>query len=294
MANVLTVGEIMLEFSNVGNGLYQKSYAGDSFNFAYYFLAISGDRHRIDYLTALGMDDVSEQCLSFVQKHGVGISRCKRDNEHTIGLFTLDNDARGEKNYGYWRGQSAARHLFDFQQDLSGYDWVVFSGITAAILHNRKNLIQSALAAKRKGAKLAYDFNYRNLLWNTEEACTFAKSILPDIDLVKISDEELGLLFPGERIATLSEQYPNAEWVLTCQTKNSEVWQNGTILAKHVFESKNELESIEDSSGAGDAFFAVYLATKLNGLPPKKRLKKGHFVASQVVQVKGSIAEIGF
>lgn len=297
MAKILSIGEIMLEFANAGDGLYRQSFAGDTFNLAYYLRAVadglaggaSAGVHQVDYLTALGMDESSEQCLRFMHKHGVGVSQCVRDEKYTIGLFILDNDARGEKIYSYWRGQSAARYLFDVQRDLSNYDWICFSGITAAILHNNQNLIASAFAAKQQGAQLVFDINYRTLLWSVGEARKFVISVLFMLDMVKISDDEMALLFPDEDIATLSKQYPAAEWVLTCQTGKSEAWRDGIMLARNVFQPNR---TTEDTSAAGDAFLAAYLAAKLSGKTRADNLRIAHMIAKQVVQVKGSIAEI--
>ncbi len=292
MASLLTIGEIMLELSHLGKDIYKKSFGGDAFNFAYYFAKVAGDSHHVDFLTALGVDEISEQCLEFMRNSGVGISQCERVRGRTIGLFTLDNDEHGEKIYGYWRGESAARHLFDRTRDLPDYEWIVFSGITAAITHNRDHLIESVTAAKCRGAELAYDFNYRELLWSAEEAAFFSEKILPAIDLVKISDEELALLFPGQSVKTLSQRYSDAEWILTCQTQKSEAWHNGRSIGRHCFIADDVAQNVVDSSGAGDAFFASYLAMKLKGMPPGERLKIGHEIAAQVVQIRGSIADI--
>ena len=290
MAKILTIGEIMLEMSDIGDGLYRKNFAGDTFNVAYYIRAVSADAHEVDYLTALGADEESAQCLQFMQENGVGTSQCVRDPDKCIGLFLLANDAHGEKRYGYWRGQSAARYLFAEVRDLVGYDWICFSGITAAVLHHRENLIASIMRAKQHGARLVYDCNYRHLLWQAESARNFAESVFDQIDLVKISDEELALLFPEQTIESLSQSYPNSEWVLTCQAHKSEVWKNGTSLARQIFAAPKF--TAVDTSGAGDAFLAAYLTVKLSGESREHALQKGHEIASQVVCVKGSIAEV--
>lgn len=290
MAKILTVGEIMLELSETEDGMYRKSFAGDTFNLGYYLMVASGGAHQVDYLTVLGTDASSEQCLRFMRAHGVGVSPCVRDPDRTIGLFLLTNDARGEKCYHYWRGQSAARNLFNVPRDFSGYDWVCFSGITAAIVYHRERLVAAVRAASEKGARLAYDCNYRSLLWRADDASAFSRGVFPQMDVVKISDDELALLFPGESMATLSQSYPGAEWVLTCKSHKSEAWKNGALLAKRAFLPVSAV--VVDTSGAGDAFLAAYLAAKLDGEQPEDALRRGHAVSSQVVCAKGSITDV--
>ena len=289
MTKILSIGEVMLELSDIGNGLYKKSFAGDTSNFAYYINVTSGGSIVVDYLTAIGYDMNSDDCLKFLVKSGISISRCLRSTEHTIGLFILSNDAKGEKQYGYWRGQSAARHIFDQIQDLSGYNIVYFSGITAAITKNKNNLIKSILLIKNQDVEIVFDFNFRKQLWSPDDAIKFATRILQHISIIKISDEEFDILYPTQNIESLSKEYPNAEWLLTCSRNKAEIWKNGNIIFTYQFEP---IDDIVDSSAAGDAFIATYLTAKLAGTKPQECLHKAHVIASQVVCAKGSIIPI--
>ncbi|MCG8423148.1 MAG: PfkB family carbohydrate kinase, partial [Proteobacteria bacterium] len=213
MARVLSVGEIMLEMSDIGGGLYKKSFAGDTFNMAHYLNLVAGKEIQVDYLTALGSEAESNACVDFMRGLGVGTERCIRNPDRSIGLFILSNDMRGEKQYHYWRNQSAARYLFDEVQDLTGYDLVFLSGITAAITLNKDNLTGGVSTAREQGAMIAYDFNYRPQLWDPDSARAFAERILPLVSLAKISDEEQDILFPGQDISALSLSHAGVEWV---------------------------------------------------------------------------------
>lgn len=286
MVKILSIGEVMLEMSDLGGGLYKKSFAGDSFNMAHYLNAVSAGAIRADYLTAVGGDTLSDACLEFIEQHGVSTKYCLRDTSRTLGMFILSNDAAGEKQYSYWRGQSAARHLFDDVQNLQNYDWIYLSGITAAITRNTQNLIESLVTSK---AQIIYDFNHRHLLWTPEDARRFAANLIPMATVVKISDDELDLLYPEQTLRSLSEQYPNAEWVLTCGGSRAEVWCAGTQKALTEFEP---VQKVIDSSAAGDSFIAAYLTAKIGGENAEAGLNLGHSVASQVVCAKGSIVPI--
>ncbi len=289
MVKILCIGEVMLELSDMGGGLYRKSYAGDTFNVAHYLNVVSHGRIQAEYLTAIGVDAQSDACLEFLKDKGVLTSRCLRDPNRTLGLFILSNDDHGEKQYAYWRGQSAARAIFDQIQDLSSYDLIYFSGITAAITEHKDNLITSIMNARQQGAKIVYDFNYRQLLWGAQAARDFAGRVLPHTDIIKISGEELENLYPGEKIGGLSNMYPHAEWVLTCGGEKAEVWCKGDLVAQKIF---RPIEKIIDSSAAGDAFIATYIAAKLDDINPVSALVRAHAVASQVVCAKGSIVAI--
>ncbi|MEP3247735.1 MAG: sugar kinase [Sneathiella sp.] len=288
-SKILAIGEIMLEMADVGGGLFKRSFAGDTFNVAHYLNAVTSGRLTADYLTALGEDEQSRECLAFMEAHGVSTARCLIDPTRTVGLFILSNDDKGEKQYGYWRGQSAARHVFDQPRDLSGYDLVYFSGITAAITAGKDNFLHSLRGVKQAGGRIAYDYNHRVKLWSQNDALLFAEKITPIADLIKISDEELELLYPDRGMSDLSNAAPEANWVLTCGGEKGEVWRGGTLIAHQEFDA---VETVIDSSAAGDSFIASYIAAEILGQDVQAGLQLGHKVASQVVLGKGSIVPI--
>lgn len=289
MTSILSIGEIMLELSDIGDDLFRKGYAGDTFNVAHYLSVVSNGTLKADYLTAVGEDGYSAACLDFLANHGVSTDRVLRDAHHTIGLFMLGNDERGEKQYGYWRGQAAARHMFDTPQDLTGYSYVYLSGITGAITLNREGLLNSLRHAKAEGATIVYDFNHRPKLWPVGEARTFAEQIFPLVDILKISDEEQEALYSDLTTEALTLKAPQAEWVRTCEGARAELWQNGTCnLAKQF----NLVDQVVDTSAAGDSFIATYLYSKLEGFSPELCLARAHAVASQVICLKGSIVAV--
>lgn len=289
MHSILAIGEVMLEMSDLGDGLYKKSFAGDTFNVLHYLGLLTDGQLQMDYLTMVGEDTPSAECLAFLRAHGVPTGRCLRHPSLTIGMFIISNDDRGEKQYAYWRGQAAARRLFDETRDLSGYDTIYLSGITAAITEGRDNLLASVAEARATGSRVIYDFNHRRQLWSPEAARDFAASILQTTDLAKISDEELDWLYAMTSPAALSAEFPQVKWLLTCGGEKAEVWQAGEVTARRSFTPAAE---VVDSSAAGDSFLAAYLAAEREGAPEETRLERGHFIATQVIGGKGSIVPV--
>ena len=288
MVKLLCIGEIMLEFSQISENLYRKSFAGDTFNVAHYASIVGGSSVEVDYFTAIGTDENSDQCQSFIERNKVGVKKIHRDEIHSIGLFNLSNNDAGEKRYTYWRSDSAARHLFEQKIDLSGYDFVYISGITAAITIHKTNLIDALLKAKNKGAKIVFDFNYRPQLWAADEAKEFSLKLLPLVDILKISDEEFEILFPCKTMSDFSRENHEAELIFTCGGQKAEVWQAGNLLAQEFFEASTK---VIDSSAAGDSFLGAYLAS-YSKFDASQRLKRAHRIAVQVIAHKGSIAPI--
>lgn len=293
---VICVGELMVEMANTQGNIYKKTYAGDTFNTAYYMRAYAPSTWDIHYGTKLGKNTDDKGAVQFIEQFGIGTDYIAYSDTKTIGLFTLGNDENGEKQYGYWRGMSAAKYYFDDVRCFSDFDLVYISGITAAITHNRDNLVQSIKMTKQRtleqGKKviIAYDFNHRRQLWQPSQAKLFAENLMPYCDILKISDEELPWIFGADMtLAQLFEHAPHSEVIFTKGAGGSERWINGAmdmrIPAVHV-------DTVVDTSAAGDSFIALYLTGCLNGKDRIKSLKNASQVASAVLGVKGSIAPI--
>ena len=112
--------------------------------------------------------------------------------------------------------------------------------------------------AKRAGAMISYDPNYRPLLWDSEEeAKKYMRSMIPYADIMKISDEETALLTdfadPHEAAEALLAQGVGCVVVTLgkdgalLKTKNIEVQEKGR-------ECK-----VVDTTGAGDSFWGGLL-----------------------------------
>ena len=82
----------------------------------------------------------------------------------TIGLYAIQLN-NGERNFAYWRENSAARLIADDQKILKhmlgGADIIPFSGITLAILppEGRENLFFILQELRSKGAFISFDPN---------------------------------------------------------------------------------------------------------------------------------------
>lgn len=288
---ILSIGEILLEFIDQGGGHFNQKYAGDTFNAAYYMHKLSSGNIEVEYLTALGDDKFSIDCLEYIESKGIGTSKSILLAEKSMGMFILSSFENGEKNFFYWRGQAAVKDLFSKEQQMNGYDLIYFTGISGAVINNKINLISSLIAAKKTGAKMAYDFNHRQKLWSTDEAKSFANLVLPICDFVKISDEELNWLYPNTTVQGLSNEYNISEWVLTVGSGKCETWVNGQLIYRHEFEVNEEPK---DTSAAGDSFNAAYLVSRLDGGRIEDALRYGHKIASQVVAQKGAIVDLCF
>jgi 2-dehydro-3-deoxygluconokinase len=111
MKRIAIIGECMIELNGAPFGAMEQTYGGDSLNTAVYLARVAGQSVAVDYVTALGMDPISEGMLSRWRAEGVGTDYVLRDPARQPGLYLIQLDAQGERTFLYWRNQSAARYL---------------------------------------------------------------------------------------------------------------------------------------------------------------------------------------
>ena len=139
--NVCSIGEAMIEISNIKNSLYNQSFAGDTLNFCNYL-----DKKKLNafFLSAIGKSEINQSLLDFVKSKNISTKYIKQINQFEIGLYFIKNKDNGEKQFFYWRDESAAKQYFnniDFTnlyKELKNFDYIYFSGITLSIIHVSK------------------------------------------------------------------------------------------------------------------------------------------------------------
>ena len=181
--NVCSIGEAMIEISNIKNSLYNQSFAGDTLNFCNYL-----DKKKLNafFLSAIGKSEINQSLLDFVKSKNISTKYIKQINQFEIGLYLIKNKDNGEKQFFYWRDESAAKQYFnniDFlnlYKELKNFDYIYFSGITLSIIHISKlnNFIKLLKLLKRKKIKIVFDFNIRPSRWNKKNLNIFLDSVL--------------------------------------------------------------------------------------------------------------------
>ena len=162
--NVCSIGEAMIEISNIKNSLYNQSFAGDTLNFCNYL-----DKKKLNafFLSAIGKSEINQSLLDFVKSKKISTKYIKKINQFEVGLYLIKNKDNGEKQFFYWRDESAAKQYFnniDFlnlYKELKNFDYIYFSGITLSIIHISKlnNFIKLLNLLKSKKIKIVFDFN---------------------------------------------------------------------------------------------------------------------------------------
>jgi len=298
-ASVAAIGEVMVEFAPAGSGAspadYRLGFAGDTFNTA---VGLARLGIATSYVTLLGDDPLSDRIIALMQQEGIGDALVQRLAGRQPGLYVIANAPDGERTFRYWRSESPARELWAddrpaqvIEDGLDDFSHIYLSGITLAIMQPpaRQRLRTFLQGYRQRGGTVVFDSNYRPRLWaDAGEARAAIGEFLSvaDIALLTLEDEQAlwGPLPAGEvlqrhRDAGVGELVirQGPEPVITCaggQLKRVDV---------------PAVRDVVDTTGAGDAFNAGYLARRLCGGAAEEAAAWGSRAAGAVIRQRGAI-----
>ncbi|XDF37151.1 sugar kinase [Paracidovorax avenae] len=290
-------GECMLELRGEAFGTMAQSFGGDTLNAAVYLARSSRrDQLTVCYATALGTDAFSDGMASRWHAEGLDTSLVRRLPDRSPGLYMISVDAQGERQFAYWRKDSAATAYFSagstpLEASAGELDALYFSGISLAILppEGRQRLLSLAAEVQRHGGRIVFDNNYRPRLWasaaQAREAFASAYAVA-DIALVTIDDEQAlhdGL--PHEEAVHRSLALPVPELVLKRGPLPTLVRHAGAVLEVPAV----PVARVVDTTAAGDSFAGAYLAQRLAGASAEASARAGNRMAAAVIQHQGAI-----
>src|SRR5260370_20058443 len=192
----------MVELRHTGADACARAYAGDAYNTAVYLKRSLPDA-QVQFLTATGDDAMSRAMRKVWSAEGIDGALGFTVKGGAPGLYLIENDARGERRFHYWRSNSAARRWFELLQDqdetvLWGADAVYLSGISLAILSpvERAGAIELLRRLRPHVGRIAFDPNVRLALWESAQAAAATiDEALSIADIALPSTDDARLLF---------------------------------------------------------------------------------------------------
>jgi 2-dehydro-3-deoxygluconokinase len=290
---VVVFGECMVELSLNGAATALVGYAGDTFNTAVYLRRLG---LATAYGTALGRGDpFSGAILARMDAEGLSRALVIEAPNRLPGLYAISRDANGERTFYYWRGEAPAREYWELvdrgaaRAALMDARLVYLSAISLAVIGEmgRAILIPLLREAAEAGVAIAFDTNYRARLWPDREIASAAiRAAALASRYVSLGEEDAGG-FGAADASKLAQDWAQrgCEVVLRRQDRRIEVL---TKAAAQTFPAPAPVPVV-DTTGAGDAFNAGYLAARLADRSPADAVAAARRLAGVVVQHPGAI-----
>ena len=288
---VTFVGEGMLELNARPDGGWALGHGGDTLNTAIHMARLGCN---VAFASAVGTDPFSEKLRSAWRDEGLDCSQLLGDPARSAGLYAISVDEAGERSFAYWRSDSAARQMFALPgsaamiERAANSDLLAFSLISLAILptEGREALLALARKVRERGGIVAFDGNYRPRLWTSSAEAVAARDAAiatASIGLPTLEDEgAMGGVGSASDVA--------AHWAgLGCPETIVKLGQDGCLLPDGTIVAPVARLAPVDTSGAGDAFNAGYLAARLAGETTVEAARRGHELAGWTIMRPGAI-----
>lgn len=315
----VSLGEVMLRLDPGWGRVrttrsFEVSEGGGEYNVARALSKVFGMRTAV--VTALVKSEVGDLVADLMMTGGVDLRHVKWVPHDGIGLSSRIGLNFTEKGFGIRpalgvsdRANTAASQLkpgdIDWAQifEREGVRWLHTGGIFAALSESTAEVAGEAMeAAKRCGAVVSYDLNYRASLWQPHggsgTAVEVNRRLAPLVDVMIGNEEDfsaaLGFEVEGvgeeltnldassfrAMIARVIEVFPNLSVVATtlrnARTAGFNDW--GAIVYSdgqfHVAQNRENLE-IYDRVGGGDGFASGMIWSFLTGRPAAEAVEIG-------------------
>jgi fructokinase len=256
---IVVSGEALMDVFGAGetpSGLtLDARFGGSPLNLAIGLARLS---QPVAFFGALSSDFLGDRLLGALQAEGVDCACTLRlDAPTTLGLVGLD--ARGLPSYAF-HGAGAADRLLPLRA-LAGvpaaaqaYHFGSYAMVVEPVAATQRALIEREF----QRSVIAYDPNVR---LNVEpDAARWRDTLawmLPRTHLLKVSDEDLGLLYPGADVGRLASEWLAQGVALVVVTRGAAGASAWT--GQHQVSAAPVPVNLVDSVGAGDAFQAALL-----------------------------------
>lgn len=297
MVDVYSIGEMVIDFiPGTERASYIRNAGGAPANVA---IAAARNGLSASMCCKVGNDDFGHFLMRTLKdNHVVPVCNELCDKAITTMAFVSLTE-NGERTFTFARKPGADMFLSEDDVREADIDHAVIIHAGSCSLS-----AESAAAATRKAIRIghqkgkivSFDVNYRNLMWNDkQEACARAvMDLLSEIDILKISEEEISMVGGTENLFPLMKETNLKLVVLTLGSDGADAYYEGEIY--HVDGKK---ANAVDATGAGDAFWGGFLSclriqgvSKMEEITPgiiKKAMEYGNISGSVCVQKKGAI-----
>ena len=264
MIDITAVGEILIDLTQSGTNelgipVFAANPGGAPAN-----LAVAASRLGASsaFIGKVGADSYGTFLRNTLIENNVDVSGMVVDQVNRTTLAVVAVDKTGERTFSFYRDPRADVNLRAeeiSEEQLKNTRFLHFGSVSLTTDPARTATLYAAETAKKHGAIISYDPNYRASLWS-DEATAIQRMLepLPMVDVLKVSDEELPLLTGTEDLAEGSAMLAakGIRLVLVTLGANGAYYRFGA----HTGHIPGVKVKVGDTNGAGDTFFGATLA----------------------------------
>lgn len=305
MIDVTALGELLIDFipygaAEDGSRLFGRNPGGAPANL---LAAVSKYGGKTALISKVGTDIFGDFLIGVLRKNGISDDGVVRDEIHNTTLAFVDLDEHGDRSFSFYRRFGADIYIKtdEIKTELIKSSRIFHFGSLSLTDEPAASATDFAVrTAAESGCVVTFDPNYRAPLWKSEAAAAEKiKKYVPYSDIIKVSREEAEMIAgtdePESAVSYISAMGPKI--VLLTDGANGVFYSaNGDTRHLPAIAAKTV-----DTTGAGDIFFGVFIASflksgkrpeELEATETEKCVKRAIKAAGLSTEKKGAIPSI--
>jgi len=210
--DVSALGEILIDFTfagknEEGKNLYEENIGGAPANVA---AAIAKCGGKSAFIGMTGEDSFGKDCKACLEAIKVETKAMRTTSSQHTTLAFVSLDQKGERHFSFCRNPGADTQLSEADLDyqlLSDSKILHIGSLSLTDEPVKAATLKAIKSVKEAGGLISYDPNWRENLWKGHaDALDLIRSIFSYADIIKISDEEMKLLFGELSLSETAKQ----------------------------------------------------------------------------------------
>lgn len=298
--DVICIGEMLIDFTpGMEENSYVRNPGGAPANVA---IGIKRNGLDVGFLGKLGNDDFGIFLKNTLSENKVMILCEELADEAVTTMAFVTLYKNGERSFTFARKPGADMLLTKKdvkERDIENCRLFHGGSVSLSDSPSREAVFYGMELAHKKEKLVSFDINYRDMIWTKEDCKKEVYKVLPFVDFLKISDEELYFVGGEEHIFETMEKFHIALVIETLGSKGAKFFFKGK---SNIIEGK-KVRAI-DATGAGDAFWGGFLSklllngvNKIEEVTEKiviKSIEYGNTAGSICVQKMGGIPALPY
>ncbi|MGT2785161.1 sugar kinase [Streptococcus merionis] len=284
MSTILTLGESLLRLSTPNNqrlrylNQLDVTFGGAEANVA---INLSQLENTVYYATCLPDNEIADNIPVQMRAFGVNPTHILKTDKGRLGSYFVEtgSDLRAS-NVVYDREISSIAllddDLWDLEKLFEGITHFHTTGITLGLSSFwHTYLLKLIEYAKSKGIVISFDMNYRQKIWNYEEAKDAFTAVLPYVDILSAGSLDAKYFMDididaqsalGSYLEQISLKYPNLSIIYGMNRQS--ITPNQYDIVGYIYQPEEDklthsrtyrIQHANDRIGTGDAFTAAVL-----------------------------------
>jgi len=298
MSKIVCYGEVLIDFLNIQDNLFEANPGGAPANVA---AAVAKFGGKSCLISQVGNDIFGQMIIDSLSTCGVDISNIKMTDEYFTTLAFVKLDSRGERSFSFSRKHGADVYLKVEDIDVNvikSADIFHFGSLSMTYEQNKSTTFELLKIARQSGSTISYDPNYRSSLWESKKNA-LATMIEPVergfVDILKMSEEEV-LLYDNDANSFYNKIKNKVKiFFVTYGARGSQVFFKGNSYFVDTIDV-----NVVDTTGCGDCFVGMVLYEISKLLPIEniseddiiRIVRKANIAGSLCATKKGAIPAI--